>query len=106
LIRDSASVAGSLIVLLSDAGLGFTLDARASLDPTWLGVVCPTEAKVRMEERNAGRAVAKRREVERSEAIMGCVADSVFKCTMQLNLLEVVYPASRGRAVDPLQGQG
>lgn len=63
LIRDLESGTGSLTVLVSDGGVGFTLVASTSLDPT--------EAKDRavIEDRKTGRAVAKRRVEERRDAI-------------------------------------
>jgi hypothetical protein len=64
LIRDSESGTGSLTVLVFDGGVGFTLEASASLDPT--------EAKDRaaIEDRNAGRAAVRRRVEERRDAIV------------------------------------
>lgn len=77
MIRDWESGAGSLTVLVFDGGVGFTLEAVASLDPTCSEVVCPTEAKDRVasEDRKAGRAAVKRRVEERRDAIVSSAVD-------------------------------
>ena len=71
-MRASELGAGSLTVLVFGGGVGFTLEARASLDPTSLEVVWPTEAKdhAAIEDRKAGRTVVKRRIEERRDAIV------------------------------------
>jgi len=59
-----------LIVLVFDGGMGFTLDAKASFEPTCPDVVWPTDAKDRemMDDLMAGRDAAKSRDEEHRKA--------------------------------------
>jgi len=68
LIFESGSVVGSLIVVVSEGGTGFLLDANASLED----VVWPTDAKERemKDDLNVGRDATRRREDDLCRAAM------------------------------------